>query len=244
MKSPHPPPNSGASRPHHPTALAGYSRGTARGCYFCSEWMRRLGCAPQRHHNMMPLWRRMILLGVPDTRTTNEPAVTHQNILPPISTRGVQLDCGCVAMFSARRIDTLANGVCTTLVPSGRDDGDGGCSSGSAKTWLTGGRNRQRTTNEWIYVREERSNDALEARSKVVDREREIGWLVHPRSTPWSTAEKIGCTPNKIAFFYGHRRFTIRKVFTATKMWIKHNPKNGVVHILKNAIESCSRDVM
>ena len=127
---------------------------------------------------------------------------------------------------------------------SGRDDGDGGCSSGSAKTWLTGGRNRQRTTNEWIYVREERSNDALEARSKVVDREREIGWLVHPRSTPWSTAEKIGCTPNKIAFFYGHRRFTIRKVFTATKMWIKHNPKNGVVHILKNAIESCSRDVM
>ena len=181
MKSPHPPPNSGASRPHHPTALAGYSRGTARGCYFCSEWMRRLGCAPQRHHNMMPLWRRMILLGVPDTRTTNEPAVTHQNILPPISTRGVQLDCGCVAMFSARRIDTLANGVCTTLVPSGRDDGDGGCSSGSAKTWLTGGRNRQQTTNEWIYVREERSNDSLEARSKVVDREREreilAGWF-------------------------------------------------------------------
>ena len=64
---------------------------------------------------------------------------------------------------------------------SGRDDGDGGCSSGSAKTWLTGGRNRQRTTNEWIYVREERSNDALEARSKVVDREREreilAGWF-------------------------------------------------------------------
>ena len=64
---------------------------------------------------------------------------------------------------------------------SGRDDGDGGCSSGSAKTWLTGGRNRQQTTNEWIYVREERSNDSLEARSKVVDREREreilAGWF-------------------------------------------------------------------
>lgn len=69
----------------------------------------------------MSLWWWILLLSL-GTRTTNGPAVVLQNIPPPRLRQGVRRDCGCVGTFFARRIDTLANAMCTTLVPSGRDD--------------------------------------------------------------------------------------------------------------------------